>query len=178
MNLGRINVIPKSATLCKVTLSSLENKLLEEHSVITHPSSRQKGRWQCFIWKLQPPISPLNGWCLTSCGQALTVLLPTGATKCPILKRLGKNMVHLVSYQIVPGEPQPRKGCEAPVSFSPNITKKLEATTTSILGEWANPAALLFHITPLQRTTIPITSPKLSELFLSWRTLFCSFSAF
>ena len=75
----------------------------------------RRGNGNISYEKLKPPITPLNGWCLTICGQALTILLPTEATKCPILKRLDKNVVHLVSYQIVPGEPQPRKGCKAPL---------------------------------------------------------------
>ena len=75
----------------------------------------RRGNGNISYEKLKPPITPLNGWCLTICGQALTILLPTEATKCPILKRLDKNVVPLVSYQIVPGEPQPRKGCKAPL---------------------------------------------------------------
>lgn len=76
----------------------------------------RRGNGNISYEKLQPPISPLNGWCLTICGQVLTIILPTEATKCPILKRLDKNMVHLVGYQTVPGESQPRKRCKAPVS--------------------------------------------------------------
>lgn len=178
MNLG--SIILKSVLLCP-RLHYHHQRISSLRSTQSSHTLHQGGRGNGSISyeKLQLPISPLNCWCLTICGRALTLPLPTKATKCPILKRPDESLVHLVIYQIALEEPRPRKECEAPASFSPNLRKKLQTPKASILGKWANPAVLLLHTTPLQRTawSIPITSPKPTEVFLPWRTPVYSFSS-
>lgn len=119
----------------------------EAQSSMIHCSSRWKQKWQCFIEKkLQLLIGPL----VTGVSHLMmntSYHFTQKPQNVPPSKKSDKGLVHLVKYQVVLGEPQPRKGCRASIS-SPKTGKDVQAAKASILGKCTHPSVLRLHITP------------------------------
>lgn len=103
-------------TLAHVTLSSSENKFLEEHRVMHHTIHQGERGSGSISQEKQLSISPLA--MVSHHLRAIILSLPAEVRKCPILKRPDKGLTQLVMYQVVCRKPEPRKGCRLPTSYS------------------------------------------------------------
>lgn len=155
-------------------LSPSEDKFLEEHRVIMHPSARCKGKWQqYFKWK----TATANQHSKALVFHHLRInTRPTASHKMPHPQKIKWEPNDRPSRT---REATAQKGEQSTCLLLPKDQRRATHSTSLRLGKWANPIVLLLHIIPSPRTSLINTyhQPWTHAVSVSWGTLGHSFSS-